>query len=205
MKVLRIVLCITLLLLITGCASGNHDAAEENVPSSEPKDISSANTASAIKNDMDSTAESNTENKADNSMADMVQTIMNSEIAGYIGKTEKEIEAKYGPIQSEGEWYNGLLYTEHKDFSGSFGYGNADPDAVTESIESDSICNIIAFRLSEVTSASNNTFNKDELEFVYDESEGDSYYILKDMDVPMQINCDEKGNIEKDPWISIYF
>ena len=91
MRVLRIVLCITLLLLITGCASGNHDAAEENVPPSETRDTSSDNTASSIKNDMDSNAESNTENKADNSMEDIVQTIMNSEIAGYIGKTEKEI------------------------------------------------------------------------------------------------------------------
>ena len=43
------------------------------------------------------------------------------------------------------------------------------------------------------------------MKFVYDESEGDSYYILKDMDVPMQIDCDEKGNIENDPWIFIYF
>lgn len=140
----------------------------------------------------------------DDSMEFIAQTIMESEIAGYIGKTKAEIETEYGAIQNEGVWYNGLLYTQHKIFSGDFGYGNADPDAVIASIESDSICNAIVFKLSEIMPVSNIVFNKDELEFINDNSEGDYFYILKNSDVPIRIDCDESGNIEQDPWITIY-
>lgn len=134
----------------------------------------------------------------------IVNDIMESEIAGYVGKSEAEIEAVYGPKQNEGAWYNGLLYTQHKNFSGDFGYGNADPDAVTESIESDSICNVIVFKLSEIMPISDLIINKDELEFIYDDSEGDYFYILKYIDAPIRIDCDESGNIGQDPLIFIY-
>lgn len=134
----------------------------------------------------------------------IVNAIMESEIAGFIGKSEAEIEAVYGPKQNEGAWYNGLLYTQHKNFSGDFGYGNADPAAVTESIESDSICNVIVFKLSEIMPISDIVINKDELEFIYDDSEGDYFYILKYIDAPIRIDCDESGNIGQDPLIFIY-
>ncbi|HYE69509.1 MAG TPA: hypothetical protein VEA58_12910 [Anaerovoracaceae bacterium] len=140
----------------------------------------------------------------DGSMKYIAQTIMESEIAGYIGKTKAEIETEYGPIQNEGAWYNGLLYTQHKNFTGDFGYGNPDLDAVTESIENDSICNAIVFKLSEIMPVSDIVFNKNELEFINDESEGDYFYILKNSDVPIRIDCDESGNIVQDPWITIY-
>lgn len=201
MRILYIAFSITLILLITGCASdSNKDTAEKNSISSESQGAFFSSSESSINNNKDAAART----KIDDNVEHIAQTIMNSEIAGYIGKTEAEVEAKYGPMQNEGEWYNGLLYTKHKNLSGSFGYKNADTEAAIDSIESDSICDTIGFKLSEITPASNIIFNKDELEFVNDESEGNYYYIFKESDIPIQIDSDENGNIEQDPWIFIY-
>ena len=197
MKKLTAVFFITFILFIAGCASDNNEVAENNIPAESQNESSSK---SAINNETDEavTAEIDSKNEY------IIETIMSSELAGYIGKTEAEIEAKYGPLKSEGEWYNGLLYTQHESLSGSIGYMAADQGSVIENIETDSICNTIAVKLSEIMPVSNITIDKDELKFVYDDSEGDYYYIFKTIDVPIRIGCNENGEIEQDPWIFIY-